>query len=265
MRYRLTSLTPINSENSPKSETEKTGLQEVVRRPDRPFVWIVQKGEMWYYEAIYPDKAVTDSCVSCHNNHPKSPKKDFRLGDVMGGIVIDFPLGTRFQKTPSKTIRIPPEVVTDYVHAVLDADRTVYSKYIVQRMEDQGIIHSRGDWMENQSLMLPAQFLMKAGLIANQKNSGVHFGLISLWPINPRNGPANEFERIALEMVTIHPIRPYIDRIRMGENLYFQSVYPDYAVTSACVTCHNAHPKSPKRDFKLNDVMGGIVVTIPLD
>ncbi|MEQ1847248.1 MAG: DUF3365 domain-containing protein, partial [Nitrospira sp.] len=32
-----------------------------------------------------------------------------------------------------------------------------------------------------------------------------------------------------------------------------------------CVTCHNSHPLSPKQDFKLNDVMGGIAITIPLE
>ena len=37
------------------------------------------------------------------------------------------------------------------------------------------------------------------------------------------------------------------------------------AVSAACVKCHNAHPLSPKRDFKPNDVMGGIAITIPLE
>jgi len=28
---------------------------------------------------------------------------------------------------------------------------------------------------------------------------------------------------------------------------------------------HNGHLLSPKRDFKLNDVMGGIAITLPLE
>ena len=39
----------------------------------------------------------------------------------------------------------------------------------------------------------------------------------------------------------------------------------DGAVSAACVTCHNGHPLSPKQDFKLNDVIGGIAITIPLE
>jgi len=33
----------------------------------------------------------------------------------------------------------------------------------------------------------------------------------------------------------------------------------------ACIGCHNAHPRSPKKDFKLDDVMGGLVIEIPLE
>jgi hypothetical protein len=45
-----------------------------------------------YFQAIYADRAVSQACVDCHNTHPHSPKKDFKLGDVMGGLVIEIPL-----------------------------------------------------------------------------------------------------------------------------------------------------------------------------
>jgi len=39
--------------------------------------------------------AVTAACVECHNSHPSSPKSDFKVGDVMGGLVISFPLSKK--------------------------------------------------------------------------------------------------------------------------------------------------------------------------
>src|SRR5215831_541701 len=45
---------------------------------------------------------------------------------------------------------------------------------------------------------------------------------------------------------------------------YLQAIYADKAVSQACMGCHNAHPDSPKQNFKLNDVMGAIMVTVPL-
>jgi hypothetical protein len=35
---------------------------------------------------------VSPVCISCHNEHKDSPRKDFKLGDVMGGVVIRIPL-----------------------------------------------------------------------------------------------------------------------------------------------------------------------------
>jgi hypothetical protein len=53
--------------------------------------------------------------------------------------------------------------------------------------------------------------------------------------------------------------------VNSGRKQYFQAIYPDLAVSQACIDCHNGHRLSPKRDFKLNDVMGGIAITIPLE
>ena len=41
---------------------------------------------------VYADKAITQACVTCHNNHKDSPRKNFKLSDVMGGIVIRIPV-----------------------------------------------------------------------------------------------------------------------------------------------------------------------------
>ncbi|NIQ00501.1 MAG: DUF3365 domain-containing protein [Nitrospinaceae bacterium] len=264
MRYRLASLWPINADNSPRSSTEKRGLEQVAQNPGQPFTWVVQNKGLWYYQAIYPDIAVTQACVSCHNSHPKSPKTDFKVGDTMGAIVINLPLGRRFHKTPTDQFRFSPEVVADYVYSVLESDRAVYAKHVVDRLERKGVVSVSEHWESENTLMLPAQFLMNTSRLIREKKLGLDFQLISLWPINSNNLPGNEFESMGLEIVSYHPIRPYIGKVKVGRKLFFQSIYPDYAVTPACVECHNAHPKSQKQDFKLRDVMGGIVVTLPV-
>ena len=53
--------------------------------------------------------------------------------------------------------------------------------------------------------------------------------------------------------------------VMLNDKPYFQAIYPDRAVSRACVSCHNSHPEGPKRDFKLNDVMGGLVIQVPLE
>ena len=167
-------------------------------------------------------------------------------------------------KQPGATTGIPPETVADYLHAVVEADRTFYTIQVVERLQKRGRMVASEDWRVSHTLPLPAQFLMESSELAVKTGTKVRYRLIGLWPINPQNGPATEFERKGLEDVRMNPERRYSGMPASGEERYFQAVYADRAVTQACIGCHNAHPKSPKRDFKLNDVMGGMVISIPL-
>lgn len=263
MNYRLTSLWPINIKNKPKSKFEESALQKILNDPSKAQISVIPLNGKKIFTAVYPDLAVIKACVKCHNNHPRSPKKDFKLGDVMGGIVINFLIGDTGDN-PSDPL-IAPEVVADYIHAVLESDRTVYSKYIVNRLQNKNITYASEHWWEENALLLPAQFLLNASDLIIEKRLGFDFKLISLWPINTHNGAANKFEHNGLESVARNPARPFIGISKLGNKKYFQALYPDFAVSLACITCHNAHPNSPKNDFKLNDVMGGIVLTIQLE
>lgn len=159
---------------------------------------------------------------------------------------------------------IPPETVADYVHAVIEADRTFYTVQVVERLQKRGKIVASEDWRVKHTLPLPAQFLMESGDLAMKTGAKVQYRLIGAWPINPQNGPSTEFEQKGLESVRAHPERPFTETVASGPEPVFRALYADRAVSQACIGCHNAHAKSPKRDFRLDDVMGGVVITIPL-
>ena len=55
-----------------------------------------------------------------------------------------------------------------------------------------------------------------------------------------------------------------MNRVTMGGVRYFQALYADLAVSSVCVSCHNADPRSPKRDYKMRDVLGAVLISIPM-
>jgi len=266
LAYKLKSLWPINPENGPKSDFEARGLKEILKNPDSPYTKIVSKNGQRYFKAIYPDKAVTKACVDCHNNHPKSPKTDYQLGGVMGGIIISIPLPRSISGDKDEETRIPAKVVAGYVHSVLRSDREVYSKFIVNRLQKKNVVFASENWWEESSLPLPAQFLLNASDLIRGDNSSISFKLISQWPANPNNKPSNEFERTGLNYITQNAPKPYLGPIQVKNGKeYFQAIYPDLAVTEACIQCHNSHPNSPKNDFKLGDIMGGIVLTFPVN
>ena len=159
---------------------------------------------------------------------------------------------------------IPAETVADLVHAVLQADRTFYTIEVVERMQAKGIVVASENWRETNTLPLPAQFLNESNRLAGIARAGISYRLISLWPINKKSGPKTEFEHTGLQETLQHPDRRYSEVVMIGSDPYLQALYADKAVSQACIGCHNAHPDSPKRNFKQNDVMGGMIVTIPL-
>ena len=169
------------------------------------------------------------------------------------------------EEGPSSQSGVPPEVVADYIHAIIEADRTLYSTHVVNRMQEQGKAMASELWKKRGQLPLPAQMLKLAGQEVEAKGMGLKYRLASLWPIREENRYANDFERTGLEVVVGDPSEVYAAIITRGNLKYFKAIYADKAVSQACVNCHNAHPLSPKRNFKLGSVMGGIIISFPVD
>ncbi len=159
---------------------------------------------------------------------------------------------------------VSPEAVADYLHAVIEADRTLYAALVVERMQHHGKVVASQDWERKDALPLPAQMLQLAGLEVEEKGTGLKYRLASLRPVEEGNGPATDFERTGLQAVSDDPSAVYTSTTRRAEGPYFKAIYADRAVSQACVTCHNEHPLSPRKDYKLHDVMGGIIIQFPL-
>jgi Protein of unknown function (DUF3365) len=159
---------------------------------------------------------------------------------------------------------ISPAKVADHLHAVIQASRSVYATDVVDKLQAKGVVEAAEHWKQEDALPLPAQFLIETGRLASERGTGLKYRLVSLWPIYVWNAPSTDFERKGLEAVAKNPEQPYTGFVRLGRERSFQAVYADLAISQSCVDCHNTHPNSPRRDFKLNDVMGGIVITIPL-
>ncbi|MCA9473257.1 MAG: DUF3365 domain-containing protein [Nitrospirales bacterium] len=175
----------------------------------------------------------------------------FAVGWVVGGTI-----------PPSDSI--PARTVASYLQAVIDADRTFYTQHVVERMEAMLIVTSSEEWRKEKTLPLPVQFLREASRSLHVRGTPFRYRLVSLWPLNPQNAPSSPAERTVLEQVVEYG-EVVEKEVMVDGKRYFKAVYPDRAVSRACVSCHNSHPDGPKRDFKLNDVMGGLVIQIPLE
>ena len=171
-----------------------------------------------------------------------------------------FPVTGRAADLPS----VPPEKVADYIHAVIESHRAFYTTHVVERLEEQGGIKVDGEWRTHKkTLPLPQQFVTESSNMFS-KLTGLRYRLISLWPINPKNLPRDQADKKGLEAVVERPEHPVTRTIKIDDQTYFHAIYADRAVSQACVACHNAHPNSPKKDFQIGEVMGGLVIEFPL-
>jgi hypothetical protein len=161
--------------------------------------------------------------------------------------------------------RISPQMMADALHAVMESDRTVYTRNVVNRLQnEEGVILASEHWQDDKALPLPAQmFRMGAEMVAG-KTDVFSYSLLSLWPVNKQNAPRTEAETAGLEAISAAP-EPYYTEETLGGRTYFTAIYPDVAVAQACISCHNDHADSPRSDFELGETMGGVVIRIPLD
>lgn len=158
---------------------------------------------------------------------------------------------------------IDPRVFADGIHTVLSADREVYTKQVVNRLQNEEKVLKAGEhWKDEKLLPLPAQMFRMGAERSREKTKAFSYALLSLWPINKQNAPRTDAEKAGLEAVAKAPDQPhYADETIAGVN-YLTAVYADRAVSEACVTCHNAHEDSPRKDYKLDDVMGAVVIRV---
>ena len=176
---------------------------------------------------------------------------------------------------------ISPEVAVDYVHTVLLADRTAYTKHVVNRLKKlegkdkaDGVVPAEATegWEQTDGVPLPAQMFRLGSEVAaetaDEKGIGFTYNLISTWNINDSHAPKSEFEKKAMEEVN-KTGEPYKEYQEIGGQKYFSALYPDKAVAEACVTCHNTHPvhleRYPDKKFEMGEVMGGVIINLPIE
>lgn len=167
---------------------------------------------------------------------------------------------------PALADGIAPQKVADMLHAVMNSDRTVYTKMVVGRLANkEGVIKASEHFEDDKALPLPAQMFRFGAEGVADKTDAFSYSLLSLWPVNKQNAPKTEAEIEGLNYVAENIGENWYGEEELGGVTYFTAVYADTGVAEACVSCHNQHKDSPKTDFELGDVMGGVVIRIPMD
>ena len=152
------------------------------------------------------------------------------------------------------------------VNAIITSIRGFYSSKIVARVLAQHgtDIQVRHDYEAVPgAIPIPATLSLELGKVIADGKSDVSYRFFSDFPFRGRAPHAfDDFERQALANLREHPDNyPVIESSTTGMDSRIRLVSP-VLMGAACVKCHNSHPDSTKRDWKIGDVRGLQEITI---
>jgi len=106
------------------------------------------------------------------------------------------------------------------------------------------------------AIPIPATLSLELGRVISEQHKNITYRFVSDYPFKDRAPhQLDEFEKNSLDALRNNPDQklvavswsPFVDNVR---------IVAPIIMGPACVSCHNSHPDSPKRDWKIGDVRG---------
>lgn len=145
------------------------------------------------------------------------------------------------------------------VNAMITGIRTFYSSDVVDRVLSAHAESTQvsADYRSiSGAIPLPATLSLELGKVIGDNQPNISYRFVSDYPFsNRRPHKLDDFERDALAALRKSPNSPPIVEVTHGMRSQVRLISP-IIMNSACVNCHNTHPDSIKRDWKIGDVRG---------
>jgi PAS domain S-box-containing protein len=160
------------------------------------------------------------------------------------------------------------ELQADEISTLATGIRSYYADNVVSRLQQAGgkAVFSENYREVHGGIPIPATLSIELGALFDSAHSDgrINYAFLSDYPFARREvPPLDNFEKMALQSLRKDPNQPRI--VSLERPLFGTSSYrlaTPVFMRPACVTCHNQHPDSPKRDWKVGDVRGIQEVTV---
>jgi class 3 adenylate cyclase len=144
------------------------------------------------------------------------------------------------------------------INSLITSVRTYYATNIVSRVlatpGHSEVVHNYEDIPG--AIPIPATLSLELGRVIGEQQSNIVYRFMSDYPFKDRAPhPLDTFERQALTSLRADPNQTLSDVSVSGFDGRVRLISP-VIMGAACVSCHNTHPDSPKRDWKVGDVRG---------
>jgi hypothetical protein len=165
---------------------------------------------------------------------------------------------------PPSNGAISPQDQADALHFVIAADREIYCQmYIARQTGDAPSPNASASGKPVEPS--PCEMVRRAAESIQNKGAEFSYALRALHPSDPRNEPQTELEQRGLDFIASHPTQNYYGKEMLGGRPYFTAVYPDIPAVASCIDCHNRSSSSHLQHHEVGEIMGGVVVRVPLE
>jgi signal transduction histidine kinase/CheY-like chemotaxis protein len=144
------------------------------------------------------------------------------------------------------------------LNSVITGVRTYYATNVVGRVLSipghSEVIHNYKDVPG--AIPIPATLSLELGKVVADQQSNIAYRFISDYPFKGRAPhELDAFEKSSLAALRANPKQTLTETSWAGLSGNVRLVAP-VMMGPACVACHNVHPDSPKKDWKVGDVRG---------
>ena len=145
------------------------------------------------------------------------------------------------------------------LNSVISSVRAYYASNVVGRvLASPGattVVHNYHDIPG--AIPIPATLSIELGQVINKRQHNIGYRFVSDFPFKDRKPhKLDEFETNALKLLRADRKEKMLEKVTASAfDDHVRLVVP-VVMAQACVNCHNTHPESPKRDWKVGDVRG---------
>jgi len=147
------------------------------------------------------------------------------------------------------------------IASIISEFRSSYTINVVQKVKNHGMKVSHEYHGKLDTIPLPASASLELGKRINVQDLGVRVDLVSPYPFPWRDRSLTAFEKKAWQVLQSPSIENFSE---VSDDGLFKFALAD-RMGSACITCHNTHPGSPKTDWNVDDLRGVLIVEIMLE
>ena len=172
-----------------------------------------------------------------------------------------------FNSLASATVK-QMELQADEISTLATGIRSYYADNVVSRLQQAGgkAVFSENYREIHGGIPIPATLSIELGALFDSAHSDgrIDYAFLSDYPFAKRDvPPLDSFEKMAIKSLREDPNQLRV--VSLERPLFGTASYrlaTPVFMRPACVTCHNQHPDSPKRDWKVGDVRGIQEVTM---